>query len=300
MDIILRMNILVTGANGQLGRTFRDFSRGSDDRFIFTDIIGDGDVMSLDATDAVAVRRVMRENDVDVIINCAGYTDVDKAETEEEAALKINAGLPAVLASAAEESGAVLIHMSTDYVFDGRSSVPYLETDEPAPLGAYARTKLEGEKAVIGSGCRYMIIRTAWLYSCYGRNFFRIMETLTSEKPYVDVVMDQTGTPTYAVDLVDAVMGIIDNGHLDKTGIYNFSNEGVCSWYDFAKSICRRFGYLCDVRPCRSADYPSKVQRPSYSVLDKALFKKTFNCDIPHWEDSLEVAVAEYMKTKSN
>lgn len=294
------MNILITGANGQLGRALRDASRTSENTFIFTDVVADGDVVALDASDSAAVTDIVRANDVDVIINCAGYTDVSKAEDEEDMARKLNADLPAVLACAAKAAGAVLIHISTDYVFDGRSSVPYVETDTPAPLGAYARTKMEGEKAVTGSGCRYIIIRTAWLYSCYGKNFFKTMESLTSSRPSVNVVMDQVGTPTYAPDLADAILHVIEDDKLDCTGIYNYSNEGVCSWYDFARAICRGFGYLCDVNPCRTSDFPSPVQRPSYSVLDKALFKKTFGCEIPHWEDSLEIALSEYAETLSN
>jgi len=294
------MNILITGARGQLGRTFMDLSHGSDNRFIFTDITGDGEVIALDATDADEVRKIMEVNDVDVIINCAGYTDVNRAEDDEDMARRINAFLPEVLAAAAKEADATLIHISTDYVFDGNSSVPYVETDKPAPLGAYARTKLEGEQVVMESGCRYLIIRTAWLYSCYGKNFFKTMESLTSERPSVNVVMDQVGTPTYAQDLAEAILHVIDNDHLDKTGIYHYTDEGVCSWYDFAAAICRGFGYLCDVRPCRTEDFPSKVRRPSYSVLDKSLFKTTFGCEIPHWEDSLAIAVADYMKMMSN
>lgn len=294
------MNILVTGACGQLGCTFRELSNSSDNRFIFADIVGGEDTVSLDATDAAAVAEVMLADKVDVIVNCAGYTDVNKAEDEEDKARRINAELPAVLAAAAKEAGAVLIHISTDYVFDGKSAVPYRESDKTSPVGAYARTKAEGEKAVIESGCRYIIIRTAWLYSCYGKNFFKTMETLTSEKPVANVVMDQAGTPTYAPDLAEAIMHIIDNEMLDREGIYNYSNEGVCSWYDFAKAICREFGYLCDVRPCRTEDFPSKAQRPAYSVLDKTLFKNTFSYEVPHWEDSLQIAVADFKKYMSN
>lgn len=294
------MNILVVGANGQLGRTFMDLSRGYDFGFIFTDVIGGDGVVELDALDADAVRDVMKKHDVDVIINCAGYTDVNKAEDEEDRARKLNVELPSVLAAAAKKAGAVLVHISTDYVFDGNSSVPYREEDTPVPIGAYARTKYEGEVAVQASGCRYIIIRAAWLYSCYGKNFFKTMEALTSERPSVNVVIDQVGTPTYAVDLADAILYIIDNEMIDKTGLYHYTNEGVCSWYDFAKSINRKFGYLCNVTPCHTDDFPSKVVRPSYSVLDKSLFKRTFGMDIPHWEDSLELAVAEYNEIMLN
>ena len=204
------MNILVIGADGQLGRSIRDASRTSENRFIFTDVTSGDDVIYLDASDPSGVKDLVAANGVDVIINCAGYTDVNKAETDEDVARKLNADLPAVLASAAKEAGAVLIHISTDYVFDGRSSVPYVETDTPAPLGAYARTKLEGEKAVLDSGCRHIIIRTAWMYSSYGNNFFKTMEALTSSDSSVNVVMDQVGTPTYAPDLADAIVYIID------------------------------------------------------------------------------------------
>lgn len=293
------MNVLVTGACGQLGCTFREISQGYDFNFIFTDVVGEEGVAELDATDPAAVGRMMEQNEIDLIINCAGYTDVNRAEDEEDKAYLLNAELPRVLAEAAKKVGAVLIHISTDYVFDGKSCVPYKETDEPSPLGAYARTKLEGEKAVRESGCRHIILRTAWLYSVYGKNFFKTMEGMTSNLPSVKVVIDQVGTPTYAYDLAFAVIYIMDKGLLGHEGTYHYTNEGVCSWYDFAKSINRKFGYLCDVQPCHTSDFPSKVQRPSFSVLDKSLFKKTFGLEIPHWEDSLELAVSEY-QLKSN
>lgn len=288
------MNVLVTGACGQLGCTIREISSSYDHNFIFADIVSDDRTSSLDATDPEAVGNIVRANDIDVIINCAGYTDVNRAEDDEEKAYRINADLPAVLASAAKEAGAMLIHISTDYVFDGSACVPYREDEQTGPLGAYARTKLAGERAVVSSGCRYMIFRTAWLYSSYGNNFFKTMEEKTSSLPTVNVVIDQVGTPTYAYDLASAIMHVIDNDLLDNVGTYHYTNEGVCSWYDFAKAINRAFGYTCDIRPCRSDDYPSKVKRPSFSVLDKTLFKKTFGLEIPHWEDSLEVAVNEY------
>ena len=290
------MNILVTGASGQLGRSLQDVSGGYDFNFVFTDVTAGDGVVELDATDAAAVDTIMRENKIDVVINCAGYTDVNKAEDEEDKAYVLNAGLPGILAAAAKEADALLMHISTDYIFDGKSSVPYREDDEPGPLGAYARTKLEGEKAVKQSGCRYMIFRTAWMYSSYGNNFMRTMESLTADRPYVNVVIDQTGTPTYAGDLAQAIMQIIENDMLDRVGTYNYTNEGVCTWYDFAKAVNRICGYTCDVRPCRSEDYPSKVTRPSYSVLDKSLFKKTFETEILHWEDVLEVAINEYLE----
>lgn len=293
------MNVLVTGACGQLGRTFREISQGYDFNFIFTDVVGGEGVEVLEATDPAAVGGMMEKHGVDLIINCAAYTDVNGAEDEEDKARILNVELPRILAEAAKRAGAVLIHISTDYVFDGKSCVPYKETDEPSPLGAYGRTKLEGEQAVRLSGCRHIILRTAWLYSMYGRNFFKTMEEKTAELPSVNVVIDQVGTPTYAYDLAHSVIFIMENGLLDHEGTYHYTNEGVCSWYDFAKAINRKFGYLCDVRPCHTDDYPSKVQRPSFSVLDKTLFKETFGLDIPHWEDSLELAVSEY-QLKSN
>ena len=290
------MNILVTGASGQLGRSLQDISGGYDFDFVFTDVEAGRGVVALDATDAAAVDKIMREKKIDVVINCAGYTDVNKAEDEEDEAYRINAELPAVLAAAAKKTDALLMHISTDYIFDGKSSVPYREDDEPGPLGAYARTKLEGEKAVKQSGCRYMIFRTAWMYSSYGKNFMRTMESLTADCPSVSVVVDQTGTPTYAGDLAQAIMRIIENDMLDRVGTYNYTDEGVCTWYDFAKAVNRIGGSTCDVRPCRSEEFPSKVTRPSYSVLDKSLFKKTFETEILHWEDVLEMAIKEYFE----
>ncbi len=291
------MNILITGACGQLGRTLMDVSRGYDHYCLFADISESEGVVSLDATDAAAVMDVVKEHHIDVIVNCAGYTDVNGAESDEALAYKLNAELPAILASAAKACDAVLIHISTDYVFDGKANTPYMETAATNPLSVYARTKDAGDKAVTESGCRYLIFRTAWLYSCYGRNFFKTIEEKTSDMPSINVVIDQVGTPTYAWDLASAIFSVIDGGCTDKVGIYNYSNEGVCSWYDFARAINRGFGYLCDVRPCHTGDYPSKVCRPAYSVLDKSHFKKTFGIDVPHWEDSLLVCINEYQKT---
>ncbi len=288
------MNILITGAGGQLGRTLKDVSAGYGHECIFTDLIGGEDIFSLDVTDADAVVRFMDLHGVEAVINCAGYTDVNRAESDEEKARLINAEAAGILAAAAKENDAVLIHISTDYVFDGKANTPYAEKDEPSPLSAYGRTKLEGEKAVTESGCRYIILRTAWLYSPYGKNFFKTIEAKASDCPSLNVVIDQVGTPTYAYDLARAIFRIIDEDKLDNVGIYHYSNEGVCSWYDFARAINRGFGYLCDVRPCRSSDFPSPVERPSYSVLDKSLFKRTFGCEIPHWEDSLNLCILEY------
>jgi len=289
------MNVLITGSNGQLGHALRAMAEGYGHNFIFTDIAAGDGIASLDVTDGDAVRKFVKDNEIGVVVNCAGYTDVNKAEDEEDKALRINAAAPAILASAAKEADAVLIHISTDYVFDGKANTPYPEDAEPNPLNAYARTKLEGDKAVMASGCRYIILRSAWIYSCYGRNFFLTMADKTSAMPSISVVDDQTGTPTYAPDLAFAILHIIDEGKLGHTGIYNFSNEGVCSWYDFAKAINRGLGYLCDVRPCRSSEFPSKAVRPSYSVLDKTLFKKTFGLEVPHWQDSLDLCIKEFI-----
>ncbi len=290
------MNILITGASGQLGRTLSDISAGYDHKCFFTDVLPGEGVLHLDVTEESEVLEFMRTHAVDVVINCAGYTDVNKAESDEEKARLLNVHAPEVLASSAAKTGAVLIHISTDYVYDGQASTPYRETDSAGPLNIYAKTKLEGDMAVAGSGCRYLIFRTAWLYSCYGRNFFKTIEDKASKTPGIKVVFDQVGAPTYAYDLALAIFCIIDDGRLDNCGIYHFSDEGVCSWYDFAKAIVRGFGYTCNVQPCRSDEFPSPVRRPAYSVLDKSLFKKTFGYEVPHWEDSLELCIKEYKK----
>ncbi len=289
------MNILIIGANGQLGRTFMDVSKGYDHTCIFTSRTGSEYVTALDMTDADAVMDMLISNDIDVLINCAGYTDVAGAENNHDIAAALNVAGPRNLAEAARKTDSVLIHFSTDYVFDGQANTPYSEIDEPNPTSVYARTKYDGERAVIESGCRYLIFRTSWLYSCYGKNFFLTMEDKTSSMPEVKVVEDQIGTPTYAHDLAQAVFQIIDDMKLDNTGIYHYSNQGVCSWYDFAEAINRGFGYTCNVKPCRTSDYPSKVNRPAYSVLGKSLFKDTFGYDIPHWEDSLGHCINEYI-----
>ena len=281
------MSILVTGASGQLGLSIRDAARCSEKRFIFSDIIDADDVVALDVTDAGAVRQILADNDVSVIINCAAYTDVEKAESEQEKAVLVNATAAGILAEAAAEAGALLIHISTDYVFDGQSSVPYSETDIPAPVNAYGQSKLAGEKAIEASGCRYMILRTSWLYSNYGRNFYTTMLELTAAKPVIKVVSDQIGTPTLASDLADAIVAVIDEELPFESGIYHYTNEGVCSWYDFAKEICAAAGHLCDVLPCSTADYPTEARRPSFSVLEKSKFKNTFGTEIPHWRESL-------------
>ena len=275
------MNILVTGANGQLGMEMRNVSAGSADRYIFTD------VAELDIADADAVDRVIASEKVEVIVNCAAYTNVDKAEEDEQTADLINHRAVAILASAAAKYGATLIHISTDYVFDGRSCVPYKEDDATSPTGAYGRTKLAGERAVIESGCRYLIFRTAWLYSPYGKNFVKTMMRLTAEKDSLNVVFDQVGTPTCAADLAALIYKVISERKLDNQGIYHFSNEGVCSWYDFTVGIRELCGNTCDIYPCHSDEFPSKVERPHYSVLDKTKVKNTFGATVPYWKDSL-------------
>ena len=275
------MNILVTGANGQLGMEMRNVSAGSADRSIFTD------VAELDITDADAVDRVIASEKVDVIVNCAAYTNVDKAEEDEQTADLINHRAVAILASAAAKYGATLIHISTDYVFDGLSCVPYKEDDATSPTGAYGRTKLAGEHAVIESGCRYLIFRTAWLYSPYGKNFVKTMMKLTAEEGSINVVFDQVGTPTCAADLAALIYKVITERMLDRQGVYHFSNEGVCSWYDFAVEIRDLCGNTCDIRPCHSDEFLSRVRRPSYSVLDKTKVKNIFGINIHHWKKSL-------------
>ena len=277
-------NILITGSNGQLGSEIRMLSENSEHRFFFTD------VAELDITDRDVIDGYIAENKIDTIVNCAAYTNVDKAEDDVELADKINHLAVKNLAEASKKYDVELVHISTDYVFDGTKNFPYLETDPTAPLGVYGKTKLDGENAVINSGCAYLIIRTSWLYSAFGNNFVKTMRRLTVEKESLKVVFDQVGTPTYAGDLAHAILKIIESGKLsDNSGIYHFSNEGVCSWYDFAIEIRDLFGNKCDVQPCHSDEFPSKVTRPKYSVLDKTKIKETFGLKIPHWKYSLEL-----------
>lgn len=278
------MKILVTGANGQLGNCMRVASGTTADTYIFTD------VAELDITDAAAVSRMVTEEAVDVIVNCAAYTNVDRAETDAEFAELLNAGAAANLAAAAKAAGATLIHISTDYVFGGSAgNTPRTEAEPANPTGVYGLTKLHGEQAIAESGCKALIFRTAWLYSEYGRNFVKTMLTLTADRPELKVVFDQAGTPTYAQDLADATVEIISTrAYEGREGIYHYSNEGVCSWYDFTKMIAQMAGHTaCDIQPCHSDEFPSPVTRPSYSVLDKTKFKQTFNLRVPYWTDSL-------------
>ena len=274
--------ILVTGANGQLGSELRVLSVNSNHEFLFTD------VAELDITNREAVDNYVSEHGAEIIVNCAAYTNVDKAEDDTEMADNINHLAVKNLAEVSAKYKLILIHISTDYVFDGSKNTPYLETDPTAPLGVYGRTKLAGEKAVTDSGCDYLIIRTSWLYSSFGNNFVKTMRRLTAEKDSLKVVFDQVGTPTYAGDLAQAILKIIDSGkYADNAGIYHFSNEGVCSWYDFAIEIRNLSGNLCDIQPCHSDEFPSKVKRPNFSVLDKTKIKETFGLKIPYWKVSL-------------
>ena len=277
------MNILVTGANGQLGREMQRLSAVSPNNYTFTD------VAELDVTDAGAVRQAVAQTRAEVIVNCAAYTNVERAEEDEEAADRLNRGAAENLARAAEANGATLIHVSTDYVFDGTAHLPYTEDAPTAPLGVYGRTKLAGERAVAESGCKYLTFRTAWLYSEYGNNFLKTMLRLTSERDTLQVVFDQIGTPTYAGDLALALFSIIESErYAGNEGVYHFTDEGVCSWYDFATEIAAAAGHdKCRIIPCHTSEFPTKATRPAYSVLDKTKFKETFRMDIPHWREAL-------------
>jgi dTDP-4-dehydrorhamnose reductase len=278
------MRILVTGANGQLGSSLRE---RADDRasWLFTDID------ELDITDAAAVRALVEKEGIDTIVNCAGYTNVEAAEDNFELAEKLNAGAVENLAVAMKQVGGLLVHISTDYVFGGKPhSAPIPEDEEPAPQGVYAVTKLHGEEAIRRIGCRYIILRTAWLYSEYGKNFVKTMLRLTSEKPAIKVVSDQRGTPTYAGDLARVIVRLL---RTSLEGTFNFTNEGECTWFDFAKQIAKEAGHTsCDIQPCTSEEFPSKVHRPAYSVLDKGKIKSALGISIPHWTDSLKKCMA--------
>lgn len=282
------MNILVTGANGQLGSCMRNAAKDSQDNYIFTD------VAELDITDAKAVADMVKDNDIKVIVNCAAYTNVDKAETDIVLAEKLNAVAVDNLAQAIKANDGTLIHISTDYVFGGEPyNTPCREDQRGTPTGIYGLTKLHGEQAIEASGCKALIFRTAWLYSEYGRNFVKTMLNLTSTKPELKVVFDQAGTPTYAQDLADAIHYIIENRKMDgNEGIYHYSNEGVCSWFDFTKAIAEIAGNTsCDIQPCHSDEFPSPVKRPAYSVLDKTKFKTTFGLSVPYWTESLKTCI---------
>ncbi len=287
------MNILVTGANGQLGNEMRIVSRTSQDHYIFTD------VAELNITNAMAVEKIVNDHDIKAIINCAAYTNVDKAEDDYDFAELLNATAVKNLAQAIKKNDGILIHVSTDYVFGGTKNNTPCSEDEPAnPTGVYGITKLHGEQSIIEVGCKHLIIRTAWLYSEFGKNFVKTMLNLTATKPNLNVVFDQVGSPTYAYDLAQAIFNIVENRKYEgQDGIYHYSNEGVCSWYDFTKMIAEYAGHTdCDIQPCHSDEFPSKVVRPSYSVLDKTKIKKTFGIHVPYWTDSLKRCLAELAK----
>lgn len=287
------MNILVTGANGQLGNEMRIVSRNSQDHYIFTD------VAELDITNAMAVEKIVNDHDIKAIINCAAYTNVDKAEDDYDFAELLNATAVKNLAQAIKKNDGILIHVSTDYVFGGTKNNTPCSEDEPAnPTGVYGITKLHGEQSIIEVGCKHLIIRTAWLYSEFGKNFVKTMLNLTATKPTLNVVFDQVSSPTYAYDLAQAIFDIVENRKYEgQDGIYHYSNEGVCSWYDFTKMIAEYAGHTdCDIQPCHSDEFPSKVVRPSYSVLDKTKIKKTFAIHIPYWTDSLQRCLAKLAK----
>ena len=287
------MNILVTGANGQLGTEMRNVTAGAADRYIFTDVtsLPDVETVYLDITDRDAVRLICASEKVDVIVNCAAYTNVDKAEEDVRMADLLNHQAPAILAAVAAQTGAHLIHISTDYVFQGDIPLPCREDWPVNPNGVYGVTKLQGEQAVQAAGCSWQIFRTAWLYSPYGKNFVKTMRQLTAERRVLKVVFDQVGTPTYARDLAELICKVISERKMDKEGIYHFSNEGVCSWFDFACAIRDLSGNTCDIRPCHSDEFPSKVHRPHFSVLDKTKVKETFGTVVPHWFASLKKCI---------
>ena len=290
------MNILVTGANGQLGNELRIVTRESRHKYIYTDVVEtDGNPTTLlDITNADDVKAIVANKNIDVIINCAAYTNVDAAEDNVALAQKLNSEAPAILANAMAEKGGLLVHISTDYVFGGDPyNTPCREDQKGTPTGVYGATKLRGEELIAASGCKYLIIRTAWLYSEFGKNFVKTMLNLTSTKPQLKVVFDQTGTPTYAYDLAKVIVKIVESKKFEgNEGIYHYSNEGVCSWYDFTKIIAKMAGHTeCDIQPCHSSEFPSKVVRPSYSVLDKSKIKRVFGLSIPYWTDSLRICI---------
>ena len=305
------MNILVTGANGQLGNEMRIKTLGSANKYIFTDVIDaqpesidmlhkqagqkvDVCTVKLDITDLEAVRKMVRENGVSVIVNCAAYTNVDKAETDAEFAELLNSKAPQNLATAMSEVGGLLVHISTDYVFGKEPyNTPCREDQKGTPTGVYGLTKLHGEQNIMASGCNYIIIRTAWLYSEFGKNFVKTMLNLTATKPELKVVFDQVGTPTYAGDLAEVIVGVIDGNKFEgNTGIYHYSNEGVCSWFDFTKMIAEYSGQTaCNIQPCHSEEFPSPVKRPSFSVLDKTKIKSVFSLSVPYWTESLKYCI---------
>ena len=280
----------------------RIVSKSTNDNYTFTDVVeAEGvEITLLDITNAEAVKLMVKEKGIGCIVNCAAYTNVDKAETDEALCQKLNAEAPRILAEAMKEANGLLVQISTDYVFGGDPyNTPCCENQKGTPMGVYGQTKLEGEKNIEAVGCDYVIIRTAWLYSEFGKNFVKTMLNLTATKPKLNVVFDQAGTPTYAYDLAVAIKAILADYEKEcpkagysKKGIYHFSNEGVCSWFDFTKKIAELAGNTaCDIQPCHSDEFPSPVKRPAYSVLDKTKIKKTFGVKVPYWTDSLKVCM---------
>lgn len=297
------MVILVTGANGQLGSEMRIVTKGSMDKYIYTDVVEvEGQEMTiLDITSLDDIRKIVADNDIKVIVNCAAWTNVDGAEDPERYALveKLNATAPENLAIAMKEVEGLLVHISTDYVFGGDPyNTPCREDQKGTPTGVYGLTKLHGEQNIQKTGVDYLIFRTAWLYSEFGKNFVKTMMNLTETKPQLKVVFDQVGTPTYAYDLAKAIYDIIESRKFkDNTGIYHYSNEGVCSWYDFTKLIAEiAENKDCDIQPCHSNEFPSPVKRPAFSVLDKTKIKETFGIKIPYWTESLKICINNLMK----
>ena len=294
------MNILVTGANGQLGNEMRIVSKDTNDNYIFTDVneVEGLETTNLDITDIDAIRKMVNDNNVNAIVNCAAWTNVDACETDEKLAAlaeKLNADAPENLAKVMKEVDGWLIQISTDYVFGKEPyNVPCGPNQKGTPTGVYGKTKLHGEQKIIATGCKHVIIRTAWLYSEFGKNFCKTMLNLTATMPALKVVFDQCGTPTYALDLANAIITILEK---PEVGVFHFSNEGVCSWYDFTKMIAKIAGNTdCDIQPCYSSEYPSPVTRPAYSVLDKRTIKEVFGVTVPYWVDSLEKCISNLKK----
>ena len=299
------MNILVTGANGQLGNEMRIISRGSKDAYIFTDVnqVEGLETTYLDITDIDAIRSMVKKYQINAIVNCAAWTNVDGAEDPAKYNLveKLNATAPENLAIAMKEVGGLLIQISTDYVFGKEPyNTPCKEDQQGTPTGVYGLTKLHGEQKIIATSCNHVIIRTAWLYSEFGKNFCKTMMNLTSTKPQLKVVFDQVGTPTYALDLAQAIITILKKYDGSQTGVCHYSNEGVCSWFDFTKMIADYCGHeACDIQPCHSDEFPSPVKRPSYSVLDKTKIKETFGVQVPYWTDSLKRCINRIIEPSS-
>ncbi|MBR3982538.1 MAG: dTDP-4-dehydrorhamnose reductase [Bacteroidaceae bacterium] len=324
------MRILVTGANGQLGSEMRLLAKDGTDEYIFTDVnqVEGQETVFLDITDRQAVLDMVQTRGIDAIVNCAAWTNVDACETDPALAalaMRLNADAPENLALAMKAAGGLLIHISTDYVFGTEPyNTPCREDQQGTPTGVYGRTKKEGEERILATGCEHVIIRTAWLYSEFGKNFCKTMLQLTAERPMLNVVYDQCGTPTYALDLAKAICAILQDYNTTltpltvhrspltahpypKSGIYHYSNLGVCSWYDFTQMIQQTANTLCpsaeaqrhcDIRPCLSSQYPSPVKRPSYSVLDKTKIQEAFHLDIPYWTDSLRQCIANLLRTE--